>query len=61
MHKYILCRFGESDKHGKKIETSVNMDIYKDFDKFLDALLKKGDITPKDREEIVASYYAERV
>ncbi len=61
MHKYILCRFGESDASGKKIETSVNMDSYKDFDKFLDALYKKGDISEEDKQEVVSAYYVEKI
>lgn len=56
-YRYVLVKQFQPLEDGKVIHTSLNMDNYKDFDSFADALLKAKAITKEEREEFVSSYY----
>ena len=59
--KYLLTKQFEPPKDGKIIETDLDVNIFKDVDKFFKALAKEGTITKEESNEYSSVYYEEYI
>lgn len=54
---YWLCEQWQNKTDGKRIETTLDMNSFKDLDAFLKALKKSKIITPEECDKIMDVYY----
>ena len=59
--KYLLTEQFQSPKDGKIIETDLDVNIFKDVDKFFKALAKEGTLTKEESNKYSSVYYEEYI
>lgn len=54
---YWLCEQWQDKKDGRRIETTLDMNSFKDFDSFMKALKKSKTITEEEFQKYSSAYY----